>query len=63
MDFNVASIANFAVANSQNQSLSKVGTALLAMSLDDTKQMGNTMVDMMEHSVNPAVGGNIDIRV
>ena len=31
-----------------------VGTAVLSQSLDLTQQMGASMIQMMEHSVNPA---------
>ena len=40
-----------------------VGTAVLSQSLDLTQQMGTSMIQMMEHSVNPELGGNIDIEV
>lgn len=45
----------------------QVGTAILAKTLDTAKAGGDAMIDMMrssmERSVNPAVGGNIDINV
>jgi hypothetical protein len=40
-----------------------VGTAVLSQSLDLTQQMGASMIQMMEHSVNPELGGNIDMYV
>lgn len=40
-----------------------VSTAVLGQSLDLTAQMGDAMIQMMEHSVTPELGGNIDVRV
>lgn len=49
----------------QTKTLSEVGTAMLAKSLDNLESTGAQMVDMMkssmELSVNPAVGANIDV--
>lgn len=47
---------------------SKVSTAVLSKTLDANEVMGQGLVKMidaaaMEHSVNPAVGGNFDVRV
>ena len=55
-------------ALSQIETLGNVGTALLGKSLDSVRELGDAMVEMidsaaMELSVNPGVGGNIDIRV
>ena len=40
-----------------------VSTAVLGKSIDMTQEMGDAMVKMMEQSVTPGLGGNIDIRV
>lgn len=40
-----------------------VGTEVLSQSLDMTQQMGASMIQMMEHSVTPELGGNIDIYI
>ncbi len=40
-----------------------VGTEVLSQSLDLTETMGASMIQMMERSVMPAVGGNIDLYV
>ena len=55
-------------ALSQIETLGNVGTSLLGKSLDSVMELGDAMVEMidsaaMELSVNPGVGGNIDIRV
>lgn len=61
-------IAEVSMALSQMNTMSSVGTAVLSQSLDMSKTVGNEIVKMidasaMERSVNPAVGGNIDIRL
>lgn len=40
-----------------------VGTEILSQSLDMTQEMGASMIQMMEHSVTPELGGNIDVYV
>lgn len=47
---------------------SQVGIKMLSKAIDLGKDMGAEMVQMidvsaMERSVNPAVGGNVDIRL
>lgn len=58
-------IPDLSMSLAQGQTLSNVGTALLAKSLDNMEASGDQLVDMMqssmELSVNPAVGGNIDL--
>lgn len=40
---------------------SKVGVAMLSKELDTQKKAASEMVKMMEQSVNPMVGSNIDV--
>ncbi len=40
-----------------------IGVALLDMNLDNLEAMGDGMKHMMELSVNPSLGANIDISV
>ncbi len=40
-----------------------ISIALLGKQLDTTQQMGAEMIKAMERSVNPDVGGNIDVYV
>ncbi len=56
----IAALAtNMKTAELQN----KVGVALLGKSLDTMEDMGEGMVKMMESSVTPELGQNIDVRV
>ncbi|MBO5282681.1 MAG: YjfB family protein [Lachnospiraceae bacterium] len=55
---------NLAMTDVQSQ----VGVAMLSKSIDMGEELGAGMVQMidaaaMERSVNPAVGGNVDIRL
>ncbi|MBP3487703.1 MAG: YjfB family protein [Roseburia sp.] len=40
-----------------------VGTEILSQSLDMTQEMGASMIQMMERSVTPELGGNIDVYI
>lgn len=40
-----------------------VGTEILSQSLDMTQELGASMIQMMERSVTPELGGNIDIYI
>jgi len=41
----------------------KVGVAVTKLAMDSVEQSSQSLVNMMERSVNPNVGGNIDVRV
>ena len=47
----------------RNQVTQDVGTAMLKKAMDMQEIQGNQLVQMMEQSVNPGLGRNIDIRV
>ena len=47
----------------QSQTLSSVGMAVLDQSLETTKDMGNDVAKLLEQSVNPDLGGTIDISL
>lgn len=59
----VDSIPTLAMGMSQMNALSQINTGLLSMSLDTFSAQGNELTKMMELSVNPSVGGNIDLSV
>ncbi len=61
-------LVNMAVNFKQAMNMNDIGVAVLAKALDTGRDMGQDMVEMldsaaMERSVNPAVGGNIDVSV
>ena len=56
-------IASLSTAMAQNKVMSDFGTAMLAESLDTFESSGDDMKRMMELSVNPSVGANIDVSL
>ncbi len=61
-------IAGASVNLSQAKIMDEVGVAMLAKSLDMTETLGAGMIDMMERSmmeqsVNPGLGANVDLFV
>ena len=65
MDF---SITQLSPSINQAQLSNDVGVAMLAKTMNSSEQLGDKLVSMidsaaMERSVNPAVGGNFDLRV
>ena len=56
-------IAGLSMAMSTTRVVSDVSTAVLDKSLDTSKELGDSFIKMMEQSVNPELGQNIDIRM
>ena len=56
-------IASYSMANASLSVMSKVSVAMLDKTLYLQKTKGDNITKMMEQSVNPSLGGNIDIRV
>jgi hypothetical protein len=56
-------IAGLSMAMSTTRVVSDVSTAVLEKSLDTSKELGASFIKMMEQSVNPELGQNIDIRM
>lgn len=57
------SIANASTPMASGALMDKVGIALMSKALDQSETAGTQMVQMLEQSVNPMVGQNIDIRL
>lgn len=60
----IGSLADIALAQMPSMSTTApndIAVAMLSKQLDLTQEMGAEMVKAMEHSVNPSVGGNIDV--
>ena len=60
----IGSLADIALAQMPSLSTTApndIAVAMLSKQLDLTQEMGAEMVKAMEHSVNPGVGGNIDV--
>ena len=56
-------IPTLSVAMSQANIVNQYNIAVLAKTLDTVEESGAMMIKMMEQSVNPNLGGNIDIRI
>ncbi len=58
----VNALADIALAQMPAMSpANDVSIAMLSKQLDVSQQMGEDMIKAMEQSVNPGVGGNIDV--
>lgn len=56
-------IASYSMTNAANNLMQSVGVSMLSKTLDSQEMQGDTLAKMMEMSVNPNVGANIDIRL
>ncbi len=56
-------IAAISTAMSQMNLTSQIGTAVLSMSMDMAESAGDGLVKVLESSVTPELGANIDIRI
>lgn len=59
----VGQIPGISMALAQGDVMSKVGTSLLSKTLDVASAEMANITKMMELSVNPNIGGNLDISV
>lgn len=62
------SVAGASIAMSQTQLMTNISTQVLAKSLDSMQESGAGLINMiersvMENSVMPNLGGNIDLMV
>ena len=63
MDFDAVDMVNASMALQSSMLMQNVGTAVLANAIDTAQEMGEGMTRIMEQSVNPELGGNVDVRV
>lgn len=63
MDLLALSIESLSTSMAQQRVTSDVNTALLGKALDMQDTMSESLTKMMEQSVTPYLGGNIDISV
>lgn len=61
MEINGLGMSSTVLSNSNTQSA--VGLMMLNKALDTDQMNGDAMTKMLERSVNPMVGQNIDIRL
>ena len=64
MEFgSVDGIALAAMNINQVDTLNQVGTAVLSNAIGQSEVMGQSMIKMMELSVNPGIGGSFDMSI
>lgn len=56
-------IPALSIAMSQANLGSNLGVALMSESLENADETGEALIKLMEQSVNPSVGQNIDIKL
>ena len=56
-------VARYAELSAQNSTMEGVGIAMMKNALDMQEQIGGEIIQMMEQSVNPGLGANVDLRV
>lgn len=56
-------IAALSIASNQTNIMTQVNTAVLSMNLDTIEQAGENMIKLMEQSVTPQLGQNIDVSI
>lgn len=56
-------IASLSTALSMTKLNNDIGVLMLGKQLDTAEAMGDSMIKLMEQSVTPHLGGNIDISV
>lgn len=56
-------IAALSMTMAQSQLITDFGTGMLSKSLETYTAVGEDLTKMMEQSVNPELGANIDVRL
>ncbi|MBR1815690.1 MAG: YjfB family protein [Lachnospiraceae bacterium] len=60
---NISSLGMTNLSVTDTQTMNAVDIAMLKKSLDTVETGGEMITQMMERSINPNIGGNIDIRL
>lgn len=60
---NISSIGSIGLSVTDVDSMNVIDISMLKKSLDTVEQNGDFLIQMMEQSINPNLGGNIDIRL
>lgn len=60
---NITSLNSTSISLSDTSSMNPIDVSILKKSLDTVEISGEMLTKMMEQSVNPNIGANIDIRI
>lgn len=63
MDGLAMSIASLSTDMALEKTMTAVGTAVMKQTMDTNEILGNEMIKMMEKSVMPHLGNNVDVRL
>ena len=63
MDALAMNIASLSTDIAMSKTMTAVGTAVMKQNMDVNEAMGTEMVKMMEKSVTPTLGNNVDVRM
>lgn len=56
-------IAELSMAMAQTNVTTQASTQVLKLSMDSAESIGTELTKMMELSVNPGLGANLDVRI
>ncbi len=60
---NINALSSTNVSISDTKSMNMIDISLLKKSLDSVETSGDMITKMMEQSVNPNIGANVDVRI
>ena len=60
---NISSVGSIGLSVSDVDSMNMIDISILKKSLDAVEQNGDFLIQMIEQSINPNLGSNIDIRL
>lgn len=63
MDALAMNIASLSTDLAMSKTMTAVGTAVMKQNMDVNEAMGAEMVKMMEKSVTPNLGNNVDVKL
>jgi hypothetical protein len=63
VNYSLNDVEHFAMTNTASQIKNEINVQLLSNSIDQIKTQGTDMIRMMELSVNPNIGSNVDVFV
>ena len=63
VNYSLNDVEHFAMTNTASQIKNEINVQLLSNSIDQIKTQGTDMIRMMELSVNPNIGSNVDVFI
>lgn len=63
VNYSLNDVEHFAMTNTASQIKNEINVQLLSNSIDQIRTQGTDMIRMMELSVNPNIGSNVDVFI